>query len=216
MSKFVIAIALMFTASLSQAVCDIEDLPMRSPSPFAVKTSSQGNLALFSAPVRSLKDLKAHLLLQGNSSPLALLPEQKKQEFIDQLTFNENGLTGYRYSILEKELTPSQIYTILSLFGVQRHISVFRGAKISTKADAQLLRSGASTNVADECNPASPTPGAPGAPGAPGGSPGSGAPGSGGGGIDGGLPHGYDYKNYACKTKSTCSTDYGSICMSSC
>lgn len=79
---------------------------MRLPQLAMVKTSSQGNLSLYSAQIRSLAQLKAHLSLYGNASPLASLSPTGRQEFIDRLTFNENGLTGYRYSILEKEPLP--------------------------------------------------------------------------------------------------------------
>ncbi|USX19380.1 hypothetical protein NHH82_26625 [Oxalobacteraceae bacterium OTU3REALA1] len=207
MSKFVIAIALLFASSLSYACGDNDD-PMRLPQLAMVKTSSQGNLSLYSAQIRSLAQLKAHLSLYGNASPLASLSPTGRQEFIDRLTFNENGLTGYRYSILEKELTPSQIYSILSLFGTQNHTSMFKKAKVASQADAQLLDGGASANAVP-CPPATPGKG----PAGPGTGPGAGG-GGGGGGT--GIPHGNDYPDMACKAKSTCSRSYSDICMASC
>jgi hypothetical protein len=207
MSKFAIAIALLFTSSLSYAACgDIEDEPQRVPGPATIKTSSLSSLSLYSAQIRSLPQLKAHLALQGKASPLAALSAASQQEFIDRLTFNENGLTGYRYGILEKELTPSQIYSILSLFGTQKHIGMFKKARIATQADAQLLDTGASTNMV----PCPQTP--------PGSGPGSGGGGGGDWGGTGGdgIPHGNDYPDMACKSKATCSRSTTDICMASC
>lgn len=217
MSKFVIAIALVFTSSLSYAACgEIEDQPTSVPTPTIVKTSSQGNLSLYSAQIRSLSQLKAHLALHGSNSPLAALSPSGRQEFIDRLTFNENGLTGYRYAILENELTPSQIYSVLSLFGTQKHIGLFKKARVASQVDAQLLAGGASTNSVP-CPPT--TPGSGPGPGTGGDSGGSGGNGGGGGTgypFNPGIPHGFDYPDMACKAKSTCSKSFTDICMSSC
>lgn len=218
MSKKILAVAAILLSSLAHAGCDIEDQPQ------VVGTNSlaqkHGTLAAYSAPVKSITQLKTHVALQSKASPLSALSPQGQQEFINSLTFNEHGLTGYNYRVLEKELTVSQIYAILSLVGSQHNISLFKKAKVVNQLDASLLGGGMSTDVADDCHPIG-TPG--------GGTPGGGTPGGGtpGGGTSGGSDSGstspgtgtgspVDYQNYACSARATCAYSFNHICTRNC
>ncbi|MCC5880891.1 MAG: hypothetical protein JJU03_13465 [Idiomarina sp.] len=44
-------------------------------------------------------------------------PDDVRATFIDSLTFNERGLTGYNYRVLLDYLSESEINTLMSLFG---------------------------------------------------------------------------------------------------
>lgn len=92
------------------------------------------------APIKSALDLQNYIkMTPPNLSPLNLLSKAGLAEFLDSLTFNKQGLTGYKFSNLEEELTPTQIYRILALFGSQSHIRSMKNAKIKTEADKRLM-----------------------------------------------------------------------------
>jgi len=88
------------------------------------------------APVKSESDLYKVL---DKKSALDLLSEPAKQRFIESLVFTVNGLGGFKYDELEAELTPTQIYRVLSLFGAQQYTSSFGSARVETSADAMLI-----------------------------------------------------------------------------
>ena len=49
-------------------------------------------------------------------------------------------MTGFQYTDLEAELTPTQIYRVLSLFGAQDMTGMLRSARIETELDRQLIQ----------------------------------------------------------------------------
>lgn len=89
------------------------------------------------APIKSRAELIAHL--EKGNSPIDALSDAGRQMFLDSLEFGDNGLASFRKVELEAELTPTQIYEILKLFGFQRAISGFSSARIETQADLDLL-----------------------------------------------------------------------------
>lgn len=92
------------------------------------------------APIKSQSDLQAYLATHRlGSSPLDDLSLGAKQRFLASLQFNENGLTTFEYIDLENELTPTQIYRILSLFGVQRDTVMMRDAARMTQTDWLIM-----------------------------------------------------------------------------
>lgn len=46
-----------------------------------------------------------------------------KKRFVESLRFNEKGVTSFTYSDIEAELSASQAYRLLSLFGLESAIS---------------------------------------------------------------------------------------------
>ena len=74
------------------------------------------------APIRSRADLDQYLKAHPES-PFDAFSRRAFERFVDSLTFNDIGLTGYRTAEIESDLTPRQAYAILSLFGVQKTIS---------------------------------------------------------------------------------------------
>ena len=89
------------------------------------------------APVKSDADLAAYLRTAGRDSPLMALSPAARRRFLDSLTFNENGLVSYQYQDIAQELTASQAYRVLSLFGVQRTTHLL-GARVEDAADAAV------------------------------------------------------------------------------
>lgn len=94
----------------------------------------QGVLEQALAPIKSKADLDRYLSTAADS-PLDWLSSNAKWEFIGGLVFSDRGLASFRYDVLAKELTPTQIYQVLSLFGVQRTTPMIKGAKVVTETD---------------------------------------------------------------------------------
>ncbi len=88
--------------------------------------------------IRSYADIEK---LKLSESPFNLLSESSKERFVESLVFNEKGLVGFSYSDLEAELTPSQIYTLLSYFGAQHLASMMTNARIETSTDLLIIQS---------------------------------------------------------------------------
>lgn len=68
-----------------------------------------------------------------------LLSEEAKVSFLDSLVFNEKGLVGFKYSAIESELSVSEIYSLLSMFGAQRLASLMTDARIDNELDVMIL-----------------------------------------------------------------------------
>jgi hypothetical protein len=90
------------------------------------------------AQVRSLEQLGEHLRNAGDRSPLAALSPAARMRFIDSLAFNGNGLTQYRYDVLRRELTASQSYSIMKLFGVEDSATFLRSSRVKSDLDAVI------------------------------------------------------------------------------
>jgi hypothetical protein len=93
------------------------------------------------APIRSRADLDEYLA-KHSVNPFDAFNKRALELFVDSLTFNQIGLTGYRITEIESDLTPRQTYAILSLFGVQRTISSLNFEHASDADKVLLQRSG--------------------------------------------------------------------------
>lgn len=105
----------------------------------ADEQSKQEQLDVLLAPIQSAAGLQAYLDSRHQDSPLDRLSPAALQRFLDSLTFNDSGLTGYRTDDLQEELTATQAYRILELFGAQHTTPMLRGLTIKTKLDARIM-----------------------------------------------------------------------------
>lgn len=99
-------------------------------------TQIQKEVARELAPVKSQADL--YQQLQQNTRGMSALRKMSPTSyrlFIDSLVFNERGLASFDYKSVEDELSVSEAYDLLSMFGVQHTVRYFPGLKIKTKAD---------------------------------------------------------------------------------
>jgi hypothetical protein len=100
-------------------------------------------LAFLLAPIKTKEDLDRYLeeLRQNPEarSPLNLLSPAARDRFLNSLVFTEQGLGGYQYGDLQAQLTASQIYRLLSLFGAQYTTTLIRGARIESRADQLIM-----------------------------------------------------------------------------
>lgn len=90
------------------------------------------------APIKSTQGL---IELAEKASPLDALSEMARQTFIESVVFGEKGVGSYDYEVLERELTVTQAYKVLSLIGAQYTLSYLTGLKIETKLDEMLISS---------------------------------------------------------------------------
>ena len=100
----------------------------------------QREIAAQLAPIKSRDDLQRYqTTTPASANPLSKLSPAGRQRFLDSLVFNDRGeLAGFRYGDLEAELSVSEIYRILSLFGAQHTTSLMTKAKVVNKADLAI------------------------------------------------------------------------------
>ena len=92
------------------------------------------------APIRSKVDLDRYLASrQISATPLAALSSGSRQRFLQSLIFGQNGLASFDDRDIRNELTATQAYRLLALFGVQRSTPAIPGLKVKTRADELIL-----------------------------------------------------------------------------
>jgi len=100
------------------------------------------DISVMLAPIRSKATLQEYLATHQKNSPFAALSPGAKRRFVQSLRFSEKGLSGYEYGDLQHELTVTQIYKLLSLFGVETSASAIPGLKAKSKSDELILLRG--------------------------------------------------------------------------
>lgn len=101
--------------------------------------SKERELALKSAPIKSQQDLDSYQrTFSAERSPLAKMSVDAQERFINSLSFNEKGITGFSYADLEAQLTPTETHAVLSLFGVQHLTGKLRNNRVETATDRFL------------------------------------------------------------------------------
>lgn len=101
--------------------------------------SKERELAYQLATIKSQADLQAYVAQRPNASPLNSLSPGAKQRFLQSLVFTDLGLASFDYRDLRSELTATQIYQLLGLFGVQRSTSSIPGLRIAGPSDAAII-----------------------------------------------------------------------------
>lgn len=129
-----------------------------------------------------------------SNSPLKKLSPYAQRVFIDSLVFTENGLGGFNYTILEEELTPTEIYKVLQLIGAQHTITMFTNARIETKADLLLMSQKSVRQAINSKSKESDSEV----------------------GVQSMPAFGADHKGYECLRRATCSRAERHICMGGC
>lgn len=187
---------LSFSASASQDSVGITE-PGAKEDALLHERALEEDIALALAPIKSRKALNAHLRNTANSmSPLQQLSPGARKRFLNSVTFNEKGITGFSYDDLEAELTPSQIYRVLSLFGAQHLTKQIRGARVESEVDRAIMETPIIVPKAATSPIISPM------------------------SFPGDVPacptQPCDYAEYKCIARATCESSTRHICMRSC
>lgn len=109
-------IALILTLTTAHADQTHDRLNDESPPKISSNISSRAVVDLAFAPIKSMEDLQE---ISKNPSPLDYFSAAGRENFINGLAFNEKGVISINYSDISVELTPSEAYEVLSLFGLQ-------------------------------------------------------------------------------------------------
>ena len=107
----------------------------------AVASYEQQKLQLVTkrlASVRSIADLHAYLA-RTPMGPLDNLSPWGRKAFLSSLKFNEQGLTQFDFTVVEEELSATEAYRLLSLFGLQRTTSLLKGLSVETALDKLIM-----------------------------------------------------------------------------
>jgi hypothetical protein len=114
---------------------------------FAVEVSQQRDVRLAMAPIRSRAELAEYTARTPSaSSPLSRLSPEARERFVRSLTFNERGVTGFRYADLEAELSATEAYRVLALFGVEDLVPDLVHLRVRSSTD-QLIMTNARARV---------------------------------------------------------------------
>lgn len=126
--------------NISAGKAAMSDQAMQLASDILIKDAERRtSIAQATAPIHSRGDLDQYVATHRTiASPLDAFSPSLRQMFLSSLTFNEKGVTGFRYDVLES-LTPTEIYKILSLFGMQGGTSQITNARVVTPADALIM-----------------------------------------------------------------------------
>jgi hypothetical protein len=161
-----------------------------SPSPSSTQTRHKQQ-TFASTPVKSAAQLERHLKEKsGAQTPLAKLSAAAKSRFIESLTFNHKGLTGLYYLDLKAELSFTDVYSVLALFGQQhltKHIADMpRKTSLEEELDDEMCDDCFFRDWLDLFDDA----------------------------FAGNTPD--DHKGYQCISPGTCKVKGGYICLSTC
>lgn len=140
MIRFSLIVAgFLFFVALPLSSAHSEETARETPTPISAERDRQ-SVENALAPIRSRGDLQRYIVKPNiGETPFRYLSSQSLDLFVESLTFTPRGLASFRYAELEAELTPSQIYEVLSLFGVQYLTPQFRYARVETELDQRIL-----------------------------------------------------------------------------
>ncbi|MDY1035132.1 hypothetical protein [Stenotrophomonas sp. CFBP8980] len=93
------------------------------------------------APIHSEVQLQDYLVDMPATSPLLDLSDEARARFVSSLKFNHAGLVSYSYADVQAELTATQAYRLLALFGAQRTLRLLPDLEIRTADDERVMHS---------------------------------------------------------------------------
>jgi len=109
-------------------------------SALAADLEQQRDVRLAMAPVRSRAQLAEYIArTPAAASPLARLSPHARDRFVASLVFNDKGLAGFRYADLEDELTASEAYRLLALFGAEDIVPRLTRLRVETPTDRMIM-----------------------------------------------------------------------------
>ncbi|WP_080932981.1 hypothetical protein [Xanthomonas albilineans] len=104
------------------------------------RIAEQQKIIRKNAPIHSETGLAGYLAKANNAdSPFNALSPAARKRFIDSLKFNENGVTSFYYADIEAELSSSQAYALLSLFGLQDTLRFMSKLRVDSDNDRDIM-----------------------------------------------------------------------------
>jgi len=125
--------------ALSQPAFSREDVSAALPTESA-PAETRVELRELPLIINSFDELNRYLRLADlEKSPLRHFSEDGLAKFVDSATFTELGLASFDTSAIADELTPTQAYGALALFGVDAAIAQLDFGVVQSDADKRLL-----------------------------------------------------------------------------
>jgi hypothetical protein len=90
------------------------------------------------AAVKTPSQLASYLRRSGANTPLGALSSSARARFLESLRFNESGLAEYSYVDLQQELSASEAYGVLAIFGAEASAPFYAGTRIDSDIDLGL------------------------------------------------------------------------------
>lgn len=91
------------------------------------------------APISNEAELVEYIAnTDPRNNPLNLLSEGALKVFLGTLSFGPEGLASYNGAVLEEELTPTESYAVLELFGFQESVSALENHTARTDIDRMI------------------------------------------------------------------------------
>lgn len=113
--------------------------PKGQSSTFRVELH-QRELASLGAQIRSHSDLQVFMSDERlRAKTLNDLSKDAQTRFIDSLSFNAGGLTSFYYQDIEDELSASQAYQLLALFGAQSTVGSMTEIRVNSALDRHIM-----------------------------------------------------------------------------
>lgn len=116
---------------------DEDDVALDLVAPYVQDELARRDIALALAKVRSSKDLSR--LDSDSRARIDKLSPKSRARFLASLTFSDKGLSGFDYTVLVDELTATEIYSILELFGQQHVTSMLPDVKVESSTDKLIM-----------------------------------------------------------------------------
>ncbi len=139
-TSFFFGLTLAVCVSFSASAADSGRAAVDVAADAAASLNAQAALARANAPINSQLALSTYLASPAaQRSPLNLLAASSKARFLDSLKFNETGVTSFYYADIERELSASQAYELLKLFGLTNTIGPMKGLRIDNAKDRSVM-----------------------------------------------------------------------------
>lgn len=91
------------------------------------------------ATVQNQADLASYMLSIPKDSPLLLLSDGARDRFIQSIVFTDHGVASFQYADLRAELSASEVYRLLSIFGLQNSTKSIPDLRIESAADEAVI-----------------------------------------------------------------------------
>lgn len=102
------------------------------------------------AKIKSEADLQTYLAsTRSMQTPFDLLSPGAKRRFLESLVFTPNGLGSFTYADIRNELTLSEAYQLLALFGREATAASIRGVRVESESDHMISKASVGIRNAD-------------------------------------------------------------------
>ncbi|MDX3936708.1 hypothetical protein [Stenotrophomonas sp.] len=135
----IVCICSLFVAASSSAF----SMPLKMDEQAEIQSHPEMQRVLIAqrnAPINSQVRLQEHLQNLSPDSPLRVLSTPARERFVASLRFNESGITSLGYNDIVGELTYTEAYRLLALFGAERILDNLPKLRMDTSEDQRVRR----------------------------------------------------------------------------